>query len=324
MKRYSGPSKIKGSAPIYIVSKGRADSRLTNRHLARMGIRHFVVVEEAEADLYRANLENADVLVLDPAYKARYELCDDLGISKSTGPGPARNFAWDHAQASGARWHWVMDDNIDGFYRLNHNLKTPVASGAIFAAMESFVDRYENVAMAGPNYFMFASRKTMMPAFVANTRIYSCNLIRNDTPFRWRGRYNEDTDLSLCMLKAGWCTVQFNAFLQYKLPTQTLAGGNTAEFYDVEGTRPKSQMIADLHPDVARVVFRFGRWHHFVDYSRWKAIPLKRKRDVIVPDGINNFGMELQQNVGGVWQAIDKPRSEPKRQKYADPERVAQ
>ena len=105
--------------------------------------------------------------------------------------------------------------------------------------------------MSGPNYFMFASRKTAVPPFVTNTRIYSCNLIRNDVPFRWRGRYNEDTDLSLRMLKAGWCTIQFNAFLQFKMSTQTVKGGNTADFYAVEGTGAKSAMIVALHPDVS-------------------------------------------------------------------------
>jgi len=44
-------------------------------------------------------------------------------------------------------------------------------------------------------------------------------LIRNDVPYRWRGRYNEDTDLSLRMLKDRWCTIQFNAFLQGKAAT---------------------------------------------------------------------------------------------------------
>lgn len=33
-------------------------------------------------------------------------------------------------------------------------------------------------------------------------RAFPCILIQNDIPFRWRGRYNEDTDLSLRALKA--------------------------------------------------------------------------------------------------------------------------
>ena len=306
-------------APIYIVSKGRAESRLTNKALASMGIRHFIVVEQSELEEYARHVELADILVLPEWYKDEYDVFDDFGLSKSTGPGPARNFVWDHAIDSGSAWHWVMDDNINGFFRLNHNLKTPVYTRAIFDAMESFVDRYENLDMAGPNYFMFAARKSKVPAFVMNTRIYSCNLIRTASPFRWRGRYNEDTDLSLVMLKAGRCTVQFNAFLQYKMPTQTMSGGNTDEFYAAEGTSPKSEMLSRLHPDVARTVFKFSREHHHVDYSIWKDRPLRRRpgSEPEEAGSVNNFGMVLKQKVGGSWLEIDRPLSEKRLHKYS-------
>lgn len=294
--------------PIYVVSKGRADTSLTSKHLTRMGVPHRVVVEPSEVEVYRTALDGtlAEVTELDMTYKDRYDTCDDLGDSKGKGPGGARNFAWEHSIAAGAPWHWVMDDNIAGFYRLNRNLKTPVADGTILRAMEAFVERYENVAMAGPNYFMFASRKSRMTPIVTNTRIYSCNLIRNDVAFRWRGRYNEDTILSLDMLKAGWCTVQFNAFLQMKTTTQTMGGGNTAEFYAAEGTTAKSQMLVDVHPDVARAVERFGRDHHYVDYSVYRQ-PLRRRPGLVVPSGIDDFGMVLEQEIDGRWVRITDP-----------------
>jgi hypothetical protein len=281
--------------PIYIPSKGRAESRITMRYLDAMGVPYSVVVEEPEHAEYAAVLDPAKLLVLDRGYQERYETCDEIGDRKSRGPGPARNFAWDHAVSVGAPWHWVMDDNIRGFFRLNYNLKVPVADGTTLRCMEDFVLRYKNVAMAGPNYFMFASRKTQMPPFTLNTRIYSCNLIRNDLPFRWRGRYNEDTDLSLRMLKAGWCTILFNAFLQYKLPTQTIRGGCNDDFYIPEGTLPKSRMLAALHPDVARVVWRFNRWHHHVDYRAFKENKLLRRPELSIPAGVDNYGMQLRE-----------------------------
>lgn len=296
--------------PLYVPSKGRSEFLLTSVHLTQMGVPHFLVVEPQEVDAYRSAIEKrgilATVLPLDLAYKDRYELCDELGLSRSTGPGPARNFAWEHAKASGHQWHWVMDDNIKGFFRLNQNLKVPCVTPAFFRAQEDFVLRYTNVAMAGPNYFMFASRKSKMPPFVLNTRIYSCNLIRNDLLFRWRGRYNEDTILSLDLLKEGWCTVQFNAFLQYKLPTQTMPGGNTEEFYHREGrvkegeayarngTTAKSEMLARVHPDLAKVVWRFRRVHHVVDYSPFKARRLI-KREGLEVEKANEYGMTLVQ-----------------------------
>tara|TARA_R100001530_G_scaffold90758_1_gene63067 strand:+ start:170 stop:469 length:300 start_codon:yes stop_codon:yes gene_type:complete len=97
------------------------------------------------------------------------------------------------------------------------------------------------------------------------------------------------------MLKDGYCTVQFNAFMQLKTTTQVLRGGNSKEFYDKEGTLPKSQMQVNVHPDVSKIVWRFNRIHHYVDYSKFKANRLIKKKGVNIKAGINNYGMELKQ-----------------------------
>lgn len=279
--------------PLYIVSKGRADTRFTSKALDAMHVPYFVVIEGQEWDTYAAVIDAAKLLVLDPQYQRDYDTCDDLGDTKSKGPGAARNFAWAHALSLGAAWHWVMDDNIRCFYRLNRNDKIRVSDGTIFRCMEDFCLRYANVGMAGPAYEFMTPRKAVQPAVVMNTRIYSCNLIRNDVPFRWRGRYNEDTDLSLRLLKAQWCTIQFNAFLQKKIATQLVAGGNTKDFYAKEGTSAKSAMQVQLHPDCSRLVMRWGRPHHHVDYRRFKSNKLVLRPGLVVPDGVNDYGMHV-------------------------------
>jgi hypothetical protein len=136
-------------------------------------------------------------------------------------------------------------------------------------------------------------------------------LIENTHEHRWRGRYNEDVDLCLRTLKSGYCTIQFNAFLQGKAATQTVKGGNMGEIYkgeltedeksklalngrvDPTSTLKKSQMLVDMHPDVARMVFKYGRWHHYVDYSVFKKNKLRYKKGVKIPEGVNNYNMEL-------------------------------
>lgn len=295
--------------PLYIPSKGRAGSRLTSRALEKSGVPYHIIVEEQEYKEYAAVVDKKKLLVLDKQYQRDYDTFDDLGESRSKGPGAARNFAWDHATANGYSWHWVMDDNIKSFFRYHQNRQIRVNSGSIFKAMEDFVLRYKNIAMAGPNYFMFVARKEKNPPLIFNTRIYSCNLIRNDTGFRWRGRYNEDTDLSLRMLKSGWCTVQFNTFLQQKAPTQTISGGNTAEFYHAEGkvqegdkyatggTDAKSRMQIAMHPDVSKLTWKFGRVHHHVDYNRFKTNKLIKKEGIVIPGKVNNYGMVLKKAV---------------------------
>jgi hypothetical protein len=279
--------------PIYIPSKGRADSRLTMRFFDAVGVPYSVIVEEQEYNNYATVISKDKLLVLDKAYQRDYTALINLDDSQSKGSGPARNFAWDNAVTAGAKWHWIVDDNIYRFDRLNRNLFVPVADGTIFKCMEDFVLRYKNVAIAGPNYQHFVPYREKKLPFNANTRIYSCILVRNDLPFRWRGRYNEDTILSLDVMKAGWCTIQFNAFVQKKVQTQTMRGGNTDAFYAAEGTLPKARMLAKLHPDVARVTWRYGRWHHYVDYSPFRRNKLVRRSDVEIPSGIDNYGMQL-------------------------------
>ena len=277
--------------PLYVVSKGRWESRLTVKALDRMGCDYKVVVERQEYDQYAAYIAESKLLILDPAYQSDYETLDNLGDQKSKGPGPARNFAWQHSIDSGHSWHWVMDDNIRHFIRLNKNRKTRVYSPAFFSILEDFVLRYANVLMAGPNYEKFVPRRRSKNPITINTRIYSCNLIRNDTPFRWRGRYNEDTDLSLMILKSGACTIQFNAYLQEKVTTQKVKGGNTAEFYATEGTLHKSRMLVNTHPDVSRLVYRHNRWHHHVDYTRFAGNKLIKREDAVIPDEPNEYGL---------------------------------
>ena len=107
--------------PLYIPSKGRADSRLTVKALEQMKVPYRVVVEDQEYTEYARVIDKKNILVLDKTYQKNYDTCDDLGLSKSVGPGAARNFIWDHSISEGHKWHWVMDDNIKCFRRWQTN-----------------------------------------------------------------------------------------------------------------------------------------------------------------------------------------------------------
>jgi hypothetical protein len=266
--------------PVYIISKGRWFTRLTSKAFERMGVPYHIVVEPQEYEAYASVINKSKILTLP---------FSDLG----QGSIPARNWVWEHAISTGAERHWIMDDNINGFNRLNRNERAEVTSGTIFKAAEDFVDRYENVAMAGFEYRHFGggARRQKAP-YRLNTRVYSCILLKNDLPHRWRGKYNEDTDLSLRLLKDGWCTILFQAFLCNKAGTMTMKGGNTDELYADDGRKKMAESLVEQHPDVARVVHKFGRWHHEVDYSRFNN-KLIKKAGLDIPKGINNYGMKL-------------------------------
>ena len=287
--------------PMYIISKTRYDSMFTSRSLARMQIPHYIAIEPQEEKQYEEALDKFGIRDWVTLLVAPFSNHGD-------GPGRARNWCWDHSMSIGATYHWVFDDNISDFYRLHENMRIRFESGAGFRAMEDFVERFRNVYIAGPQYRFFIAPDQKYPAFVANTRIYSALLIRNDCKHRWRGRYNEDTDLCLRVLKDGDCTIQFNAFLQGKAATQSVGGGNTSEFYhkensdklqegwNAEGTVNKSQMLVDMHPDVTRLVWRYNRWHHWVDYEPFKKNELKYVDGFVKPKGVNEYGMRLIDN----------------------------
>lgn len=267
--------------PVYIISKGRWEKRKTSRTLEKMNVPYKIVIEPQEYDNYAAVIDPRKILVTP---------FSNLG----QGSIPSRNFVWEHSISIGAKRHWILDDNLFNFYRVNNNLPVPVTSGTIFKCAEDFVDRYENVSISGFEYFMFMPRKTKKAPFRLNTRVYSCILIQNDIPYRWRGRYNEDTDLSLRVLKDGWCTILFQAFLCDKTTTMTDTGGNTEDLYEIEDGRLKmAQSLVNQHPDVARITTKWGRYQHHVDYKPFRHNKLKLKTNIHIPDKVNNYGMKL-------------------------------
>lgn len=265
--------------PLFIPSKSRAEHATTPDVLDRMGVSYRLIVEAEQRDAYVARYGEHRVLTLPRSFQLDYETCDDYGASKSFGAGPVRNYAWQVAIDEGYDWHWVMDDNIQSFIRRVPGHQFLAGDGTMFAAMEEFVQRYRNVGMAGPSYDFTVPLGQDVPPFITGTRIFSCNLIRNSMVQRWRGRYNEDAILSVDILKAGWATVQFFAFLQKKMTTQKMPGGNTEAFYALESTAAKSAMLAREHPDVTSLVWRYGRPHHHIDFSRWSRQRLVRDPD---------------------------------------------
>ena len=282
---FTGP-KSGTRYPVCIPSKGRHDVQKTGKALDELGVAYTFFVEQHEFDLYAAAL-GAEKVVSMPF--------SNLG----QGSIPARNFIWDWAVAQGVERYWLMDDNIMAFGRLCETRKLRVRGGAFFRAMEDFVDRYENVSIAGPHNYGFANATSAKQPFRLNSRVYSCSLIKTDLPYRWRGRYNEDTDLCLRMLKDGWCSVLFISLLMDKMPTAFskrggLKGGNTDSVYNTNDYRLAfAESLQQQHPEHVKVKWKYNRWHHEVDYSEFKRNKLKLKPSLTPVAFVNNYGMRL-------------------------------
>jgi len=268
--------------PIFVISKGRYDKCLTARELTLMNVPFFLVVEPQEYDAYKEKYPNAKIIQTP---------FSNLG----QGSIPVRNHVWDIAIKMDVNRYWILDDNIEGFHRLNRNEKYKVADGTIFRCCEDFVDRYKNVPMAGMNYHSFCKKTDSLPAFYLNTRVYSCILLETKIPHRWRGKFNEDTDLSIRLLKDGFCTILFNAFLCGKVTTMRMKGGNTDDVYsETDNRREFAESLVEQHPDCVKIVWKFNRWHHHVNYSKFKRNRLISNCKIYPK--VNEYGMTLTES----------------------------
>jgi len=255
--------------PIYVISKGRADCCLTAQFLQTDRTPFRIVVEPQEFNAYAAAFDRRLILELP---------FSNLGL----GSIPARNWVWEHAKQAGFERHWILDDNIRNIVRMFRGHRIVCDSSLALAITEEFIDRYENVGIGGLNYEMFIKPGGNANAYARNIHVYSCLLIRNDLPYRWRGRYNEDTDLCLQVLSGGFCTVLMNLFLIAKVATMSMKGGNSAELYKGDGRLKMARSLERLWPGVVVTKRKFQRPQHYIKPSIWKCFdtPLKLKATV--------------------------------------------
>ena len=278
-QRYAMKGKLMPRYPIYIPSKGRSDVCQTATFLEADGVPFYLVVEPRELALYRERYPTAEILELPE---------NDIGLIG------ARNWIKAHSIEAGAVRHWQIDDNIMGVWRRQEGLKIRCDAGFAFACVEDFVDRYENVAIAGLNYYMFAPNHMPMPPFVSNVHVYSCTLVLNEIHYRWRTVYNDDADLCLQVLAGGWCTILFNAFLAWKSMTMTVKGGNTDDLYHGDGRLKMARALERLWPGVVTVKRRFKRPQHVINWRKFDTpLKLKAGAPVVVPPG--RYKMDLIQ-----------------------------
>jgi len=283
----TGAETVPTRHPIYIISKGRYSPKLTKRmtwtHLKGMGLDFRVVVEDGEFDEYAKIIDPSKLLKLPQELTG----VDQGGI-------PARNFCWEHSLTTGATHHWIMDDNLDGFYRHHHNIRLVVKSGIYFNHIEDFMDKFNNLYITGLGYTSDCPEiDKSRTAVILNSKIYSCILIRNELDQildeKWRGKYNEDVDLVLRVLKKGLPTVGFQTFTCKKTKTGGMIGGNTEIYKGTQsnkfaGFQNKLNSLIEQHPDVVEQTnnrHTDGRPHHKVDYKPFKKntltlLPIKK------------------------------------------------
>ena len=280
---------IQNQYHIYIISKGRYEKKLTYDSLVEMGCENFsIVIEEDEVDKYiEHNTELSKIIIFTNEEKQKY-------LDKGQGGSiPVRNFVYEYSKSKGEDKHWIVDDNIKGFYRFYQNQKHKVLSPICFNVLEEFSKEYSNLYLLGMNYNSFCpSIDKKRQLIQMNTRIYSCILIDNNIPLDelWRGMYNEDTDLSLRLLKKGFPTCLFNCFVCNKQTTLSCKGGNTDSIYKENGLELKLQSLIEQHSDVVKETYKFKKIHHEVNYKPFENNKLEKSNYI----SDKNYSLELK------------------------------
>lgn len=256
--------------PIYIISKGRWEKPYTANIFLKEKIPFKIVVEPQEYENYCKSIGSKYALKLP---------FSNLGL----GSYPARNFCWEHSINNGFKKHFLFDDNIYNFSRLNNGKRTKCNALISLLCLQFLDDRYSNVAISGFNYRYFVTKETKKP-FTINTHVYSGMLINNDIPFRWRLKYNEDVDLCLQALDTKqYSTILLNAFLIDKISTTVkLKGGNQSELYknnDPKKKALKSKSLEIMWPQYVKIVKKFNRVHHHVSWNKHFKQSLIKKSD---------------------------------------------
>jgi len=300
---WESDENIHNKYPIFVISKGRHETRLTSDWLNNNKIKHYLIVEDSEYDIYDENVKNLDYVEL-------IGFDRDENTEEGDGGGiPARNFVDYYArEEEHAEKYWLLDDNIRNFVRSHNNARIEFKNTSVFfRILEDYADRYNNLYFSGMQYKCFspAIDRTRSIA-ILNTRIYSCMLISVKLKkildgVLWRGVYNEDTDLSLRVLKKGLPTILHQNILCDKMQTMKCKGGNTDTIYIKDGLRKKYDSLKSQHPDlVTPKLFKDKpeKIHHQVDYTSFKTNKFKKKK--IKKNKItkhNEYGLKIFKNL---------------------------
>lgn len=246
--------------PIYIISKGRYEVTLTADNFEKSNLDYFIAVEPQEYELYVKKLGSRRVLKLP---------FSNLGL----GSYPARNFCWEHAKAAGYKYHWLFDDNIQYWCKwINGKRKKWHEIATALTYVEAYAKK-TNIDILGFEEPNFVVKPPKQP-FKHNCHVYSAMLIKNDLPYRWRLKYNEDVDLCLQVLHNQGTTASCVYYMADKVSTAVkMKGGNQTELYQgnkMEKNLLKAKMLEKVWPQYAKTVIRFNRHHHLINWKVFK------------------------------------------------------
>lgn len=294
---------------IYVPSYGRSHQILSSGTvgmLQEFNVENwYVAIDPSQYEAYSKVIEKKHIIIRDISF--RDESVTDITTSLASpnythGTAGIYNFLLSFSRSLGEAKYWTMDDDIVGIAmkakKGDENMKADdVYDKNDFYRCSKIVEDY------GFDYKKFmksledTSDKARNPGFVAlekfglvfalpiywklGTRAYSYYLTDNSSQINHIGALNNDVTTSIEVSKRGFVNMLFEGICYNSLPTQ--AGGGLTEQYKRWGTLEKSKRLVKVSPQCAKIVDRYSRVHHSVDYNAYNKQRLVGKAIVDSP-----------------------------------------
>lgn len=220
--------------PIYIASRGRAATAKTPRLLAEDGLRFLVFVEPHESAAYREQFGDR----VHELPESNQGLCY------------VRNAILDHARARGVDWFWMLDDDIDGFWRQFGRRSVRSSAGEALAEAEILLCR-DDVATGALEYQQYVWSASRDVAFNGYCDVAVLIHAQRTRPVRFRpdADLKLDRDFTLLVVANGFGLAARSCRIGFSCPKNGTNQGGLAEAYASDGREARSSAaMARLWP----------------------------------------------------------------------------
>lgn len=272
---YSDDELMERINTIYIISKGRpgCTTARTLSHLGYPGKWYIVCGNNDDSlDEYKKRW-GEHVIVFDWYSEIEHtDVLDNFGFeSMASGAVPVRNATCDIARSRGELRHWQLDDDYQCFYYTDtkKHKNVPIKNGTQLQNMMFKISKFGYECKLNNVGFSLSTMEAVPDKVKTfGKRVFNAHNLPTDPVLftRWRARMNDDLINAIETYRNGGMEMQFRFLQLHPAPTQSEAGGLT-ELYRREGTVRKSAYPILLAPNAARLVVKFGRYHHRVDWN---------------------------------------------------------
>ena len=264
---------------IYIISKGRPQCK-TARTLKKINYpgKWYIVcgTNDDTVDEYMKNWGEEKIILFDWENEVKEsDLLDNFGVENMpSGAVPVRNATRKISEKLGELRHWQLDDDYTHFRIFDR-----VKNGFVKCTGQSLEESLYKVAKFAfkcslPNSGVSLSHETHPKNSLKYARrVFNAhNMPSNEDLFQnWRGRMNDDLVNAIEVYNSGSVEFSFKYVSITPMPTQSEQGGLT-DIYESEGTVRKTAYAILMAPHATRLIIKFGRYHHKVN---WRYITPK-------------------------------------------------